>query len=110
MHQLLAVQHAWEDTMNDTELFGRLFRASDLPSQDLSRAWHYTAAPSVNSFDCGVSTGKWCIFRGADEIDDAWNVVRRLPGTSRFSAQRCLRPWAEGTSTPMLSACTPMTV
>jgi len=36
------------------------------------------AAPSVRSFESTDRTGKWCIFRSPDEVDQAWERIRGL--------------------------------
>lgn len=58
--------------------------ASDRPSQDHSRHWIYVAAPSVREFESSDRTGKWCIFRSSDEIDQAWERIVGLAAAEKI--------------------------
>jgi len=70
--------------MDSNALMDRLFRASDLPSKDMSRTWHYTAAPSLTSFRSNELTGKWCIFRDPGDVDGAWDIIKQLAETEQI--------------------------
>lgn len=58
------------------ELMGKLFKASPLPSQDLSQAWIYALGPETKDFSSNPNTGKWCIFGTKDNIDGLWDKVK----------------------------------
>lgn len=47
------------------------------PSTNSRHPWLFLVAPG-ELFESSDSSGKWCIFRSAAEIDEAWCVVSRL--------------------------------
>lgn len=54
------------------------------PSQDEINVWLDTAAPSLRFFSSNFDTGKWCIFRSAEEIDEAWATVKALAAAEKI--------------------------
>lgn len=58
------------------DLFAHLFNTSPLPSKNTARAWLYAAKPGLTQFQSTDWTGKWCVFRPADEIDAAWALIQ----------------------------------
>ena len=62
---------------NYEELFAMLYKKSDLPSEDLSVFWHQVASPKLKKFQSNDKTGKWCIFLDANEVDAAWDKIKK---------------------------------
>lgn len=47
-----------------------------IPSTDTSGWWLYAAQPNLKEFNSNGNSGKWCIFRTADTVDDAWQKIK----------------------------------
>ncbi|GBG14463.1 uncharacterized protein NMK_2062 [Novimethylophilus kurashikiensis] len=66
------------------EFLAYLYRPSPKPSLDRSQFWHSVVNPNEVFFSTEHS-GKWCIFRGPAEIDDAWDKIVESVKAGRLS-------------------------
>lgn len=55
----------------------RLAMALLEPSRSTLHHWSFQEAPG-NVFESSENSGKWCILRAPDTVDEAWRVVVRL--------------------------------
>lgn len=52
------------------------FKASDKPSEDLSRSWHRKMSRDYERATSVDLVGKWCIFVPRAEVDVAWEKIK----------------------------------
>ena len=54
----------------------QLSTEADRPSEDFSRSWQMRKSPSCGIIFSGATTGKWCIFVAASDVDVAWAKIK----------------------------------
>lgn len=59
------------------------------PSITYDTMWLYAAQPDLKEFQSNETTGKWCIFRHEDEIDDLWNKIAILASKGEILLAKC---------------------
>lgn len=70
---------------------------SELPSKNRLRNWLYCAQPGLKEFSSNKNTGKWCIFKSVEEIDDAWEKVKVLAQESKILVAKTSTSISSGT-------------
>lgn len=60
-----------------TEFYEKINNFNLPPSTNISGWWLYAAKPNLKNFDSNSNSGKWCIFRGCHEIDEAWEKIKK---------------------------------
>jgi hypothetical protein len=65
-------------TNNFETLYQLLFKSSVNPSEHMASPWLYASSDRLNIPENLEKVGKWCIFRGGDEIDASWEKIKDL--------------------------------
>ena len=73
----------------DMSLFERLYRVSNKPSEHMATPWLHAANPTLTSFHSSEKTGKWCIFREREQIDETWEIIKGACARGELMLAKC---------------------